>query len=510
MTKLFLYIRKSTDDEDRQILSLEAQKAELNEFALKENLDIVGTFEESQTAKEPGRPIFNEMLEQIEKGYAQGILAWHPDRLARNSVDGGKIIYLVDTEKIKKLKFPSFWFENTPQGKFMLQIAFGQSKYYVDNLSENVKRGIRQKLRRGEWPGLAPIGYLNELRTHTLIKDPERFNLVKKLFEIYATEKRSLKDLQKMITSAGLLTRRGRPLSIAVIQHILQNPIYYGVFRYYGELHQGKHKPMISKKLFDKVQKVMANKSKPRKQKIVKQYAFRGLFKCGECGCAITSETQKGHIYYRCTKKRIPCSQKYIREEDLNKQISKILQKVSLNSDWTDKMIKELNKEKEQNAQVEFSFAQDIKSQIKICENRLDKLLDAHLSGIISQEEYAIKKEKILNQKIENQEKLKHFEQKDNHWLEPAKNFILQTNQAQTVAKKGTLQEKHEFLKKVGSNLVLKDCGIKYFPRGAWKIIGNLPDFITEPAKFFGGNLAGEAEFTVMRGRPDSNRQPHS
>ncbi len=171
-------------------------------------------------------------------------------------------------------------------------------------------------------------------------------------------------------------------------------------------------------------------------------------------------------------------------------------------------MIKELNKEKEQKTQAEFSFAQNIKSQIKICENKLDKLLDAHLSGIISQEEYAIKKEKILNQKIENQEKLKHFKQKNNHWLELAKNFILQANQAQTVAKKGTLQEKHEFLKKVGSNLVLKHSGINYFPRSAWKIIGNLPDFITEPAKFFGGNLAGEAKLTVMRERPDSNRQP--
>ena len=150
-----------------------------------------------------------------------------------------------------------------------------------------------------------------------------------------------------------------------------------------------------------------------------------------------------------------------MREEDLNKQISKILQKVSLNSAWTNKMIKELDEEKEQNTQAEFSFAQNLKSRIKICENKLDKLLDMHLSGRISQEEYAIKKEKILNQKIENQEKLKHFEQKNNHWLEPAKNFILQTNQAQIVAKKGTLQEKHEFLKRVGSNLVLKDCDEK-------------------------------------------------
>jgi DNA invertase Pin-like site-specific DNA recombinase len=143
-------------------LSIEAQIAELHEFAVREHLEIVHEFVESQTAKEPGRLIFNEMVKRIESGEVSGILAWHPDRLARNSIDGGQIIYLIDIGKIIALKFPTFWFENTPQGKFMLSIAFGQSKYYVDNLSENVKRGLRQKVRRGEYPGVAPTGYLND------------------------------------------------------------------------------------------------------------------------------------------------------------------------------------------------------------------------------------------------------------------------------------------------------------------------------------------------------------
>ena len=174
MNKFFLYARKSTDEPDRQILSIEAQIDELKEFATREQLEIVETFIESQTAKEPGRPIFNNMLSLIEKGKASGILAWHPDRLARNSIDGGKIIYLCDLGKIKELKFPTFWFDATPQGKFMLNIAFGQSKYYVDNLSENVKRGLRQKVRRGEQSGQAPTGYLNDKLNKKIIPDPER------------------------------------------------------------------------------------------------------------------------------------------------------------------------------------------------------------------------------------------------------------------------------------------------------------------------------------------------
>ena len=180
----FLYARKSEESEERQILSIEAQLAELRAFAAKEHIHIKEVFIEAMTAKKPGRPKFNEMISRIEKGEAQGIIAWHPDRLARNSVDGGRIIYLLDTGHIKALKFPTFWFENTPQGKFMMNISFGQSKYYVDNLSENVKRGNRQKLRNGWLPHQAPIGYLNDKITRTIVVDPVASPLVIKLFKI--------------------------------------------------------------------------------------------------------------------------------------------------------------------------------------------------------------------------------------------------------------------------------------------------------------------------------------
>ena len=145
--KYFIYARKSTDVEDMQVQSIQGQLDELRILAKKENLNIVDEFIEKQSAKIPGRPIFNKMLDSIEKGLANGIICWHPDRLARNSVDGGKIIYLVDTGKISALKFNTFWFEPTPQGKFMLSMSFSQSKYYVDSLSENTSRGLRQKAR---------------------------------------------------------------------------------------------------------------------------------------------------------------------------------------------------------------------------------------------------------------------------------------------------------------------------------------------------------------------------
>jgi len=488
MTKYFLYARKSTDEPDRQILSIEAQITELKEFAERENLNIVENFIESQTAKIPGRPIFNEMIKRIESGEANGILAWHPNRLARNSIDGGQIIYLIDTEKITALKFPTFWFDTTPQGKFMLNIAFGQSKYYIDNLSENVKRGLRQKVRRGEQSGVAITGYLNDKVNHKIIPDPERFPLVRKLFELYATGEHSLKDLRNKMTSLGLISRTGKVFTISNIQMFLKNPFYYGAFYFNAELHQGSHKPAIAKKLFDKCQEVMKNKAHKMKRG-QKEYIFRSLLKCGECGCSITSETQKGHNYYRCTKKKQTCSQKYIREELLAEQISNLIQKVSLPSAWTKKMIAELDKEKEENVQAEMTFAQNLKSQILEHEETLDKLLDLQLSGTISTVEYAAKKQKILNQKIEISEKLRDFERKGNRWLELCKNFILTANQAQIAALRGNFSEKKNFLKKIGSNPLLQERLVFVEYKNPWKLLEN--SFADLPAELAGAR--GEA-----------------
>src|SRR3989338_6632457 len=197
--KFFLYARKSTDVEDKQILSIEAQLTELRAFAKQEGLHIAEELIEKQSAKIPGRPVFNKMISRIEHGDANAILAWHPDRLARNSVDGRRIIYLLDCGHLAILKFPTFWAENTSQGKFMLSIAFGQSKYYVDSLAKNTKRGLRQKVRRGEYPSLAPIGYINDVRTKTIVVDKKKSVIIRRAFELYAQNGSRLEDISNFL-----------------------------------------------------------------------------------------------------------------------------------------------------------------------------------------------------------------------------------------------------------------------------------------------------------------------
>ncbi len=370
--KFFIYARKSTDSEDRQVRSINDQIAELRELAKKENLEVVDLLVEKQTAKKPGRPVFAEMIKRMEAGEAMGILAWHPDRLARNSVDGGQIIYLLDTGIIQELKFPTFWFDPTPQGKFMLSIAFGQSKYYIDNLSENIKRGHRQKLKNGLWPQKAPLGYLNNKETKLIYVDKIKAPLIKGAFEAYADGNHTLKNLRKIINDLGLLGNKGKMLSVSNYQYLLQNPFYYGLIRYNGEYFEGKHEPIITKKLFDKVREVMKRKSKPQKVDKMKFFLYRGFFNCGECGFTITADRKikpsgKQYVYYYCTKKNPnhKCDQNvFTKEEKISLQVKEEIQKVSLPDDCADWMLAELEKEQKENTQSSRFFTQKTEEDI--------------------------------------------------------------------------------------------------------------------------------------------------
>ncbi|MBP6856776.1 MAG: recombinase family protein [Candidatus Pacebacteria bacterium] len=491
--KFFIYTRKSTDDKDRQVRSISDQLAELKDLALKEQLEIVDVFVEKQTAKIPGRPVFNEMLERMEKGEASGILAWHPDRLARNSVDGGKIIYLVDTEIIQDLKFSTFWFDPTPQGKFMLSIAFSQSKYYVDNLSENIKRGHRNKVKDGIWPQMAPLGYVNKNRK--IVPDENIAPLIKKTFEAYSSGSFTLRQLRDKFNGLGLKRKSGKELAVSNYQKLLKNPIYTGLMLYNGEIHEGKHEPIITKKLFDSVQEVMMRKSKPH-SKGLKPFLYRGFFRCGECGCFITTETQKGHNYLRCTKRKNPCSQKYTREEIITSEIQNEIKKVSLPDDWTKWMIAENTKDRQSEVQSSTLFVDSAKADISLLDSKIEKLMNAYLENALSLEEYRDAKSALVASKQLLKEKLSAFEQKANNRFELTEKFLKYNME---LANEGTNEEKLHLYKKAGSNFIIKDRTVFFEPRGAWKNLlnsgifgGNAFVSALRADHIFGGNLNSE------------------
>ena len=465
--KFFLYARKSTDVEDKQVLSIDAQITELRAFAKNEKLEIVEEFVEKRTAKIPGRPIFGEMMKRIEKGEVSGILSWHPDRLARNSVDGGQIIYFLDIGNLASLKFPSHWFENTPQGKFSLSMAFVQSKYYVDSLSENTKRGLRQKVRMGIFPSQAPVGYLNDSRTKTIVIEKKKSRIVRLAFEKYTKGNMRLEDVATFLAKNNITTRTGKRISKTKASFILSNPFYIGLFKYGGEIHEGKHEPIISKKLFDEAQEMLRKRGQPERKPQNEPQPFCGLISCASCGMMITGEhkskrQKNGNVheytYYRCTKKRkdFVCKESAVREKELDRQLSSLIQKVSLPKDWAEELLKMAENEHGKSAQSLTAYVKEKETKISEISQKLERLLNGYLDQVVDEQDYRNQKAKLLSEKKSLEEEITKLSHKQNDWLEPMKEWIKDAQSLDKIASDGDLFAKKVKAKKIfGSNLLL-------------------------------------------------------
>ena len=472
----FLYVRKSTDVEDKQVLSIAAQITELKEFAARMDAHIIETVIEKQTAKKPGRPKFNKMLERIESGEANGILAWMPDRLSRNSIDSGKIIYMLDEHVLLDLKFPHFWFENTPQGKYMLANEFNASKQYVDNLSLNTKRGLRQMVRDGRYPRGAPLGYYNDLRSKTIKVDRKTAPIVCQAFELYARGDKRLDEIADFLYAKGIQTKQGmirgkkttggKPHSRTRVTRMLSNPFYYGHFLYLGEVHEGKHTGIISKRLFDKVQAVLARRGKPTR-KANDPMPLCGLVYCS-CGMMYTAERhvkrQKNgnvhtYVYYRCTRKSktVVCREPHIRAEELDKQLSALLQKYAMPTAWADKLCELIcSDEMSEKADFERITGND-KEAIAQLSDKLARLLDGYLDGDIERELYQDKRAEMLGKKKLLQEQIEQATLGVSTWVEPMKTWIETTVSIHKIANSDDLAVKKSLCLEIfGSNLQMR------------------------------------------------------
>ena len=468
--KYFLYARKSTDVEDKQVLSIEAQVTELQKFAADNDLQIVDTIIEKRTAKTPGRPKFSSMLARIEAGEASGVLAWHPDRLARNSIDGGQIIYLHDQTRLTSLKFPTFWFENTSQGKFMLSIAFGQSKYYVDNLSENTKRGLRQKLRRGEYPSHAPLGYINDLRSKSIVVDKRVAPIVVQAFELYAKNQSRYEDIADLLATHGLVTRsKGTKYKKDRIRRILSNSFYYGHFLYKGEVYEGTHKPIISKKLFDKVQAVLAERGRPRKANHSEPKIYCGLLRCYSCGLMITAEkrvkqqnngNRHEYIYYHCTRKRkdIKCLEPAVREEVLDESLTELLQEYALPDAWKADLLARLEQDERNEQSSTHAFVATTQTRITSLQNKLQRLLDSYLDQDIDRDTYLDKKAELMSEKKSLEEQSSKLTLASTAWVEPMRQWLDKANSICNLSLESNKNEKKVLAQEIlGSNLFLQN-----------------------------------------------------
>ncbi len=416
--KYFIYCRKSSEAEDRQVLSIESQVSELRtKFAGDPNIEIIEVLEEAFSAKAPGRPIFDAMMQRIEKGEAEGIIAWHPDRLARNSVDGGRIIYLLDGGALKDLKFSTFSFENNPQGKFMLSIIFGYSKYYVDNLSENVKRGNRSKVARGWRPNRAPIGYRNCKDTKTIVVDPEHFRAVRQIFALMLLGTYTVTQIRNVLNNEqGYRTPRykrigGSPLAHSTAYQILTNPFYAGYILWNGEMHPGKHPPVVTLAEFDRVQELLGRPRRNRAQR--HEFAYTGLLTCGACGLSVTAEHKQNrfgtrYIYYHCTRRhRSPrCQEPSIEITALEEQIAGFLDRVYVPDTLHQWALMKLKAGTKTLVAERTLVRRNLDATIADTQKQLSTLTDLRIRAMIGDEEYGAKRSELTNTLLRLRESL--------------------------------------------------------------------------------------------------------
>ncbi len=511
--KYFGYIRKSSEDNrERQAASLPEQRYALDLLKTKLNLKIVDVLDESRTAHEPGRPTFNSMLEKISNGEANAILTWHPNRLSRNPVDTGHLLYLMDAGKLVEIRTPSRAYHNTPEDKFMLGLEFGISKKDSDDKSIVVERGLEGKARKGWRPGVAPQGYLNDKGTESgerkIYSDNDRLPHIKNIFSLFYNGTPVIEIHRIAHEDWHYLTRQhkrmgGKPLSISMIYSILTNPFYCGKFEYplgSGKWYEGAHEKVVNEEVFSEIQVKLGRRS-PYKVKH-NGFAYNGsAIRCGDCGSSIVAEQKKQcicsncktkfsishknpdtcikcgsliesmsnpkllhYIYYRCGRKKNPkCLQKAVQLTELERQIDKKLTQIEISPVFVDWAIKQIQKMNESNKDFEEATFKGLKAAHDKCRIKLNNLLQLKISpenvngSLLSDSEYKTQKETL-----ESELKIieKQLEDTDNQMLqsnsdtEKAFNFVSRARERFSLP---DIKIKRDIFLGLGLHLTLKD-----------------------------------------------------
>ena len=470
----FLYARKSSESEDRQIQSIDDQSNRLKKLATDLGLTIKAVLIEAHSAKAPGeRPVFNEMLKRIERGEANGILCWQINRLSRNPIDSARVQWMLQQGIIKSIQ--TIDGERRPEDNVLLfSVEAGVSNQYIIDLRKNIKRGLQCKVEKGWLPCLAPAGYLNTFRERTIIRDDEHFDLIKKMWKLMLTGSYTVGQILGIVNGEwGYRTRktpRGgmKELSLSGLYSIFGNPFYCGIIEYAGRQYSGRHEPMISVEDYEKVQIQLGRKQKPQPQKY--EHDFTGIIRCGECGCLITAEIKtkfvkvsgefRSYTYYHCTRKnkRIICSQRqYITGADLKEQIEQELRRyeiIPVFRDWAlDLLLKENKSAEEEQSKIHNARQQALAG----AKRQLENLARMRYRDLIEDELFVQERDKLKNTTVRLQVELDNGELNcDRSGKLTAAAFNFAANAGEAFAT-GSSMARKEITLTLGSNRILKD-----------------------------------------------------
>jgi site-specific DNA recombinase len=321
----------------------------LQGYAQANRIDIVREFVDIETAKQTGRTNFEEMVRYLKtRPNTRVVLVEKTDRLYRNLKDWVTLDELdIEIHLIKEGIVLSR--DSKSSEKFVHGIKVLMAKNYIDNLSEEARKGMQEKAEQGIWPSKAPLGYRNVTGPDgkkIIEVDPGFAGTVTHLFGWYATGTLSLREVADQAKAAGLICRRtGGPLPVSNVHAILRNRLYTGDFMWNGRRYKGRHQPLVTQELWDRVQGMLDHRNARKIRSTHHDFAFHGLLNCGHCGCAMVGELKKRrYVYYHCTGYRGKSGEPYVREEVISKKFTEVLGRLHFGDDvlaWITKALRE-------------------------------------------------------------------------------------------------------------------------------------------------------------------------
>lgn len=461
--KAVIYFRVSTPDQDKEGFSIAAQSKLLKEYGHSSGLKIVEEFVDIDTASKSGRISFNRMIKFLQKDRSvTHILTEKVDRLYRNFKDCASVGELGCTlHLVKDGQVLSESSKSSEKLQHDVKVIF--AKNFIDNLKEEVRKGMREKAEHGIWPSYAPLGYANTRLAsgkNGIVQDKNRAKLVRRLFEMYATGNFSLKQLAQWAASVRLTFRRsGRPVNKATIQGILHNLIYTGDFEFAGKLYKGMHEQIVSRGLWDQVQSVLKRRYSNRYRVVKHDLPFSGLIRCGHCGCAVIGEIKKEkYIYYHCTGQHGKCPEKYARQELIEAQFCDAIRRVVLPDpfvEWASSVFRVANAE---DVGLREESIGRLTADCKCIEKRMEAMYTDKLDGRITATTY----DRLATQWKPELDRLEL--EIERHRASGHKNYLLEGMQLLELVKmlpelfeRQQPSEKREMLKFVISNSTWKD-----------------------------------------------------
>ncbi len=408
MTQKAARFFRVSSKEQEEGYSLDAQEKESLGYERRHDLETVRSWAVAESAKTSEvRKAFKEFVQFMRSNPSVTVMLFEkPDRMTRNFSDLVTIYDLIEKHH-KELHFFKTGLKINKDSKssdqIQLDIQVVLARNFINNLREEVMKGMRMKIQGGGYPNGAPVGYVNNKATAEIDVDPAQGPIVKKLFEYYGTGRTNVSGLEKLAIELGLRYRNNpKPLSRSAIYAMLRNPVYYGLIRWADQKAMGKHDPLITKDLFDRVQEILGNEHCPK----TLTFAFRGLAVCGNCGGSVTAErhikANREYVYYRCTGWKnggSVCAYSYIREEELVKQLAQPLKELKMDS----ATLADLQATLKKSYEAERSFAGErtrvLSGEEGRLKNRIDQAYNDKLDGLIPADEY-VEKVKIWRERL--------------------------------------------------------------------------------------------------------------